>query len=94
MPVGALGGGVLTSLLGWEWVFFVNVPLVALALAATPWLLPADTTAAGARGFGLPDALVATAGATLVVFGLVSGPDTGWFTTRGGGARAARDRTS
>ena len=84
--VGALGGGVLTSLLGWEWVFFVNVPLVALALAATPWLLPADTTAAGARGFGLPDALVATAGATLVVFGLVSGPDTGWFTTRGGGA--------
>lgn len=84
--VGALGGGVLTDLLGWEWVFFVNVPVVVLALVATPWLLAADAETAGARGFDLPGALVATAGATLVVFGLVSGPDTGWLTVQGGGA--------
>ncbi|WP_433872782.1 MFS transporter [Saccharopolyspora sp. CA-218241] len=84
--VGALGGGVLTSLLGWEWVFIVNVPLVALALLATPSLLAADAPGTGARGFDLPGALTSTAGATLVVFGLVSGPETGWLTARGGGA--------
>ncbi len=87
--VGALGGGVLTSFLGWEWVFIVNVPLVVIALAAAPALLTADSPAPGARAFDLPGALLATAGATLVVFGLVSGPEVGWLTTRGAGALAA-----
>ncbi|MCF7548619.1 MFS transporter [Pseudonocardia sp. WMMC193] len=83
--VGALGGGVLTSLLGWEWVFFVNVPLTAVALAATPVLLGRDQTI-GTGGFDLPGAVLATAGFTLVVLGLVSGPDIGWLTARGLGA--------
>ncbi|SDH41719.1 MFS transporter [Pseudonocardia oroxyli] len=83
--VGALGGGVLTSLLGWEWVFFVNVPLMAVALAATPLLLGRDQ-AVGTGGFDLPGAVLATAGFTLVVLGLVSGPDIGWLTARGLGA--------
>src|SRR5712691_10991607 len=34
--VGVLAGGVLTKYLGWEWIFFVNVPVGALALALTP----------------------------------------------------------
>lgn len=82
---GALGGGVLTSLLGWEWVFFVNVPLMAIALAATPTLLSRDH-ATSAGGFDLPGAVLATAGFTLVVLGLVSGPEVGWLTPRGVGA--------
>ncbi|GAA4846527.1 MFS transporter [Saccharopolyspora rosea] len=81
---GALGGGVLTGLLGWEAVFFVNVPLVAAALLATP-VLPRDEAVRAGR-FDLPGALLATAGATLVVFGLVTGPDAGWLTLRGAGA--------
>lgn len=83
--VGALGGGVLTSLLGWEWVFVVNVPLMAIALAATPTLLSRDH-ATSAGGFDLPGAVLATAGFTLVVLGLVSGPEVGWLTPRGVGA--------
>lgn len=80
--VGALGGGVLTSLLGWEWIFFVNVPLMVIALAATPALLSTDgSTSSG--GFDLPGAVLATAGFTLVVLGLVSGPEVGWLTVRG-----------
>ncbi|GAA4973643.1 MFS transporter [Pseudonocardia tropica] len=83
--VGALGGGVLTSLLGWEWVFFVNVPLVVVSLVAAPVLLDRD---AGRHpgGFDLPGAVLATAGFTLVVLGLVSGPETGWLSVRGTGA--------
>src|SRR5207253_2705897 len=33
--VGVLAGGVLTKYLGWEWIFFVNVPIGAIALALT-----------------------------------------------------------
>src|SRR6266705_4489925 len=34
--VGVLAGGVLTKYLGWEWIFFVNVPVGALALVLAP----------------------------------------------------------
>src|ERR671933_1190762 len=34
--VGVLAGGVLTKYAGWEWIFFVNVPVGALVLLATP----------------------------------------------------------
>src|SRR6202035_278128 len=37
--VGVLAGGVLTKYLGWEWIFFVNVPVGALALVLTPRLV-------------------------------------------------------
>ena len=37
--VGVLAGGVLTKYLGWEWIFFVNVPVGALAFALTPRLV-------------------------------------------------------
>lgn len=84
--VGALGGGVLTSAFGWESVFFVNVPLVLVALLATPGLLSPDVPNARAVSFDLPGALLATFGATLLVFGLVNGPEYGWFTVRGVGA--------
>jgi MFS family permease len=39
--VGVLAGGVLTGLLGWPAVCFVNVPVVAALLALAPLLLPA-----------------------------------------------------
>ncbi|GIG63939.1 MFS transporter [Phytomonospora endophytica] len=88
--VGAIGGGVLTSFLGWEWVLFVNVPVVVLAIIAAPRLLTRDTTVDGPRtGFDLPGAVVATVGATLLVFGLVSGPESGWRTPQGLGALVA-----
>ncbi|RJL33166.1 MFS transporter [Bailinhaonella thermotolerans] len=89
LAAGSLLGGVLTSYLGWEWVFFVNVPLAALAALAAPRLLPADPErAAGARRFDVPGALLATAGSTALVFGLASGPEAGWMSPRGAGSLA------
>ncbi|WP_461152290.1 MFS transporter [Saccharopolyspora tripterygii] len=85
--LGALGGGVLTGFLGWEWVLFVNVPFTLVALAAGFALLPTDRGRGrpNVSGFDLPGALLATAGSTLVVFGLVSGPESGWMTFRATG---------
>ncbi|MER5391885.1 MFS transporter, partial [Saccharopolyspora sp. NPDC002686] len=85
--LGALGGGVLTGFLGWEWVLFVNVPFTILATIAGFTLLPADRKHVGTdfRDFDLPGAALATAGSTSVVFELVNGPETGWATFRAAG---------
>src|SRR5258707_169276 len=42
--VGVLAGGILTKYLGWEWIFFVNVPVGALALALTPRFVRESTS--------------------------------------------------
>jgi EmrB/QacA subfamily drug resistance transporter len=90
LAAGSLLGGVLTNFLGWEWVFYVNVPLAIGAAVAALRLLPADPArVAGPGSFDVPGALLATAGSTLLVFGLASGPEAGWATLRGAGALAA-----
>ncbi len=78
LTIGALLGGVLTQNFGWPAVFFVNVPLAAIALAGALAFIPKDTAITVRRGFDLPGALTVTSGATLLVFGLVEGPVSGW----------------
>jgi len=78
LVIGVLLGGVLTHVLGWEAVFFVNVPLAGVAILLAFALIPADGGRERDRTFGLPGALTATAGITLLVFALVEGPILGW----------------
>jgi EmrB/QacA subfamily drug resistance transporter len=78
LVIGVLLGGVLTQALGWEAVFFVNVPLASLTILLAFALIPADGARERGRTFDLPGALTATAGITLLVFALVEGPTLGW----------------
>jgi EmrB/QacA subfamily drug resistance transporter len=78
LVIGVLLGGVLTQAFGWEAVFFVNVPLIAIALVLAFTLIPPDRQRDRGRRFDLPGALSATLGITLVVFALVQGPSLGW----------------
>ncbi|MGW5264676.1 DHA2 family efflux MFS transporter permease subunit [Microbispora sp. NPDC004025] len=75
--LGVLIGGLLTEYAGWRWVMFVNVPMAACALALT-WR--ADPGPPPARD-GRPDvlgAVLATAGMTLLVFGIVRTDHYSW----------------
>ena len=78
LVIGVLAGGVLTRMLGWQAVFFVNVPLACTALALAVPLLEADRPRESGRVFDLPGALTATGAVTLLVFALVQGPALGW----------------
>jgi EmrB/QacA subfamily drug resistance transporter len=78
LVIGVLLGGVLTQALGWEAVFFVNVPLAGLAILLAFALIPADGGRERDRRFDLPGAITATTGITLLVFALVEGPRLGW----------------
>src|SRR5829696_3061959 len=78
LVIGVLLGGVLTQALGWEAVFFVNVPLASVALVLAFALIPADRERESDRSFDIPGALSATLGVTLLVCALVKGPSLGW----------------
>jgi EmrB/QacA subfamily drug resistance transporter len=78
LVIGVLLGGVLTQALGWESVFFVNVPLAVIAITLAFALIPRDRERESGRRFDLPGSLSATLGITLLVFALVQGPNLGW----------------
>ena len=85
--VGVSLGGVVTSALGWEWIFAINVPIGVAILAA----LPALTTkvAADSARPDVPGAALVTAGTALVVYGLVNAGNAGWVSGPTLGALAA-----
>jgi EmrB/QacA subfamily drug resistance transporter len=78
LVVGVLLGGLLTEALGWEAVFFVNVPLAGAALALAFALIPADPRPETRRSFDVPGALSASLAVSALVFALVQGPPLGW----------------
>src|SRR5215468_1677474 len=52
---GVLLGGILTEVLSWSWIFFVNVPVGAAALALTPFVLT-ESRDARVKSFDFPGA--------------------------------------
>jgi EmrB/QacA subfamily drug resistance transporter len=75
--VGLLAGGVLTTALSWRWVFFVNLPIAALAVVASFRLINESRNPV-AGGFDVPGAVAATAGLGALVFALVRANVWGW----------------
>jgi MFS family permease len=69
-------GGLLTDFLGWPAVFWVNVPIGAVVLAALPRLLPSGTRRRGVRP-DLPGALATAVALGLLVYGLSSAGEHG-----------------
>jgi EmrB/QacA subfamily drug resistance transporter len=74
---GVLLGGILTDLLSWEWIFYVNVPVGIGALAIAPVLL-SESRDATAESFDLPGAVLVTAGLVVLVYALTQANDYGW----------------
>jgi EmrB/QacA subfamily drug resistance transporter len=80
--VGVLLGGILTSYLGWEWIFFVNVPVGAIVFALTRPIVPESRADLGSRRFDVTGAISVTAGLALFVYAISKAPDVGWGTGR------------
>jgi len=79
---GVVLGGVLTSGLGWEWVFFINVPIgVATALGVLLVVPGAPRTAAG-RGLDVAGAVAAVAGLVVLLYGIEGANEHGWGSAR------------
>ena len=80
--VGVLAGGVLTSLLNWRWVLFVNVP-IGIVLVAAAWVALSRHEVRGPRKtLDLTGAVTVTAGVTVLVYGIVSTDVHPWGSAR------------
>src|SRR2546421_3399321 len=79
---GVLFGGILTKYLGWQWIFYVNVPVGALVLALTRPIIPESRVEAAQRRFDAAGAVTVTGGLALLVYAISKAPDVGWGSAR------------
>ena len=75
---GVLFGGILTKYLGWQWIFFVNVPVGLLLFGLTLRFVPESRADLGHRRFDAAGAVTITSGLALLVYGISKAPDVGW----------------
>jgi EmrB/QacA subfamily drug resistance transporter len=73
-----LVGGPITSGLGWEWIFFINVPVAVVVAALSPVLLGESRAAVRERRFDVAGAVTITAALVALVYAVVEAPTTGW----------------
>jgi len=76
--IGLLAGGALTQALNWHWIFFVNLPIGALATLAAIRVVAADKGIGIRAGADLPGATLVTAALMLAVYTIVKTSDYGW----------------
>ena len=74
---GVLAGGILTDLLAWEWIFFVNVPIGIAALLLTPLLID-ESRDATAETYDIPGGVLVTSGLVALVYAITQANEYGW----------------
>jgi EmrB/QacA subfamily drug resistance transporter len=80
VAVGPVLGGLITSGIGWKWIFFVNVPIGAVAVFVTLTQV-ADSRDPNATGVDWAGLVTFSASLFLLVFALVQGNEKGWGST-------------
>ncbi len=75
---GVLFGGILTKYLGWEWIFWVNVPVGLLVLALTPIYVRESRREDVVHDYDPLGAILVTSGLVALVYGISQAPEKGW----------------
>ena len=80
--VGLITGGLLTRYVGWQYIFYLNVPIGAAALLLVPRIVPESRGTSTRRRFDALGALAATGGLVLLVDAISQAPQYGWGAAR------------
>jgi len=75
---GVLVGGALTSGPGWQWIFFINVPVGAAVLLALPGLL-VNLPGSGRQSLDVLGALLVAGSTAALIYALIGAGDKGWL---------------
>jgi EmrB/QacA subfamily drug resistance transporter len=79
---GVITGGLLTRYAGWQYIFYLNVPVGAVALLLAPRIVPESRLAATRRRFDPLGALTVTGALLLLVYTISNAPKAGWGSAR------------
>jgi EmrB/QacA subfamily drug resistance transporter len=80
--VGLLAGGILTNYVGWQYIFFFNVPIGAAALILAPRLVPESRAGSARRRYDPFGAVSITAALLVFVYAISQAPQVGWAATQ------------
>ncbi len=76
--VGPLFGGALTVLLTWRWVFYVNLPITAVAILVTWYIIPKDEPGSATHRIDYGGIATISVGLFALLLSLDMGADRGW----------------
>ena len=79
---GLITGGLLTRYAGWEYIFFLNVPVGVSALVLAPRIVPESRLRSARRRFDPLGAVTVTGGLLLLVYAISDAPQAGWGSAR------------
>jgi EmrB/QacA subfamily drug resistance transporter len=82
LAIGPLIGGLLTEHIDWSWIFFVNVPIGVLAIAASFILIPESKDESAEQRLDLPGLLTSGIGLFALTYGLIEANTYGWTSGR------------
>jgi EmrB/QacA subfamily drug resistance transporter len=77
VAVGPLVGGIVTETLGWEWIFFINVPIGIVAMVLTERQI-VNVFAEEPEPIDVPGLVTFSSALFLLIFGLIRGNSDGW----------------
>jgi EmrB/QacA subfamily drug resistance transporter len=80
--IGVMAGGLLTRYAGWQYIFFLNVPIGTAALLLAPRLVPESRLTTARRRYDPSGAVTVTGGLSLLVYAVSTAPQSGWASAR------------
>ena len=76
--LGLLAGGILTQLVTWHWIFFINVPIGLATLAGGAVLIRENEGAGLRQGIDVAGSVLIVAALVVGIYAIVTAADTGW----------------
>ena len=76
--MGVLISGLIVNFVSWRWIFFVNIPIAAIAIALIPGLVDESRAERASRRIDIPGAVLVTGGVLALIDGFLAASRHSW----------------